>query len=135
MEYEVLSETAEFIANTGLLNPLSVAWELVPYSFVADWFLPVGSYLNNLDYDLGLRFLKGWITTKTLVSGHVESLGGTHSSGATTQTWSGGYISCEVSGITRQGMGSFPAVPYPRWKDPISLSHALNAIALLRTAF
>lgn len=33
----------------GLLNPLVVAWELVPLSFVADWFIPVGSYLNDLD--------------------------------------------------------------------------------------
>jgi hypothetical protein len=25
-----------------------VAWELVPYSFVIDWFIPIGSYLDNL---------------------------------------------------------------------------------------
>jgi hypothetical protein len=39
----------------GLLNPLEVAWELVPFSFVADWFLPVGSYLSALD--VPLRFV------------------------------------------------------------------------------
>lgn len=33
-------------ALAGLLDPLSVAWELVPYSFVADWFIPVGNYLS-----------------------------------------------------------------------------------------
>ncbi|UUW21430.1 MAG: maturation protein [Sanya fiers-like virus 56] len=33
----------------GLLNPLEVAWELVPFSFVADWFLPIGDYLSALD--------------------------------------------------------------------------------------
>lgn len=32
--------------SLGLLNPLSVAWELVPFSFVADWFIPVGNYLE-----------------------------------------------------------------------------------------
>lgn len=29
----------------GLTDPLSVAWELMPYSFVIDWFLPIGDYL------------------------------------------------------------------------------------------
>lgn len=36
-------------AMVGLTNPLSVAWELIPFSFVADWFLPIGKYLDSLD--------------------------------------------------------------------------------------
>lgn len=47
-------------ARLGLKNPLVVAWELVPLSFVADWFIPIGSYLDNLD-----------------VSNRFETLGGT----------------------------------------------------------
>lgn len=34
----------------GLLDPLSVAWELMPFSFVADWFIPVGQYLSANAY-------------------------------------------------------------------------------------
>lgn len=30
----------------GITDPLSVAWELMPYSFVFDWFLPIGDYLQ-----------------------------------------------------------------------------------------
>jgi len=30
---------------SGLTDPLSIAWELVPYSFVVDWFIPIGNYL------------------------------------------------------------------------------------------
>lgn len=37
------------LGRFGLTNPALVAWELVPFSFVADWFLPIGSYLNQLD--------------------------------------------------------------------------------------
>jgi len=33
----------------GLTNPALVVWELVPFSFVADWFLPIGDYLEGLD--------------------------------------------------------------------------------------
>lgn len=34
--------------SLGLADPLSVIWEIIPYSFVIDWFLPIGSYLDNL---------------------------------------------------------------------------------------
>lgn len=32
----------------GLTNPALIAWELVPLSFVADYFLPIGEYINAL---------------------------------------------------------------------------------------
>jgi len=38
----------------GLTNPLSIAWELVPFSFVVDWFLPIGNYLQSLTDFVGL---------------------------------------------------------------------------------
>lgn len=40
---------ANFSGQLGLLNPLEVAWELVPLSFVADWFIPIGDYFSSLD--------------------------------------------------------------------------------------
>ncbi|UUW21380.1 MAG: maturation protein [Sanya fiers-like virus 41] len=33
----------------GLTNPVLVAWELVPLSFVADWFSPLGDYFAQFD--------------------------------------------------------------------------------------
>ena len=33
--------------SLGLVDPLSIAWEVVPYSFVVDWFIPVGTYLST----------------------------------------------------------------------------------------
>lgn len=32
----------------GLNNPAALVWEATPYSFVCDWFLPIGSYLNSI---------------------------------------------------------------------------------------
>lgn len=37
----------DFYKLSGLTDPLSVAWELVPFSFVFDWFIPIGTYLQN----------------------------------------------------------------------------------------
>jgi hypothetical protein len=135
VEYEVLSQTAQFIANTGVLNPLSVAWELLPYSFVVDWFLPVGNYLNNLDYDLGLLFTKGWLNFKVKGTWHIGVVSGTYQGNTDArQTWSGGSYDAEVRSFRRTTLTSFPALTVPQWKNPISLKHAANAIALLGSA-
>lgn len=39
----------------GLVNPASIAWELVPFSFVVDWFIPVGAFLNSFTNFYGLQ--------------------------------------------------------------------------------
>lgn len=42
------------LSQLGFLNPLSVAWELTPWSFVLDWFVDVGGYISRMDFALGL---------------------------------------------------------------------------------
>nr|QDH90916.1 MAG: hypothetical protein H2RhizoLitter7333_000003 [Leviviridae sp.] len=44
-----------FLANQmGVVNPLSVLWEAVPYSFVVDWFTNVGQCLSSMSDFVGL---------------------------------------------------------------------------------
>ena len=43
----------------GLTNPASLAWELVPYSFVVDWLLPIGPVLQAMTAPAGLDFVAG----------------------------------------------------------------------------
>lgn len=52
------------VANYTSLNPLSIAWELLPYSFVVDWFVNVGGYLRNAETAMiyGRSFVRGWST-------------------------------------------------------------------------
>lgn len=56
-----LTNTASLL---GLTNPYEIAWELVPFSFVVDWIVPIGDYLSNLDADFGLTTLGHTIGTK-----------------------------------------------------------------------
>lgn len=35
------------VAGLGINNPASIVWEAIPFSFVLDWFLPVGNFLSN----------------------------------------------------------------------------------------
>lgn len=39
----------------GLLNPASIAWELVPYSFVLDWFANINTVLSQFTDFAGLN--------------------------------------------------------------------------------
>lgn len=43
-----ISEQLSIPRSLGLVDPLSVAWELMPLSFCVDWVYPVGSYFNTL---------------------------------------------------------------------------------------
>lgn len=44
-----MTEELSIERSLGLMDPWSVAWEVIPYSFVYDWFIPIGTYLENLN--------------------------------------------------------------------------------------
>lgn len=57
----VVSNEAAFNLNQwGLLNPANIAWNLVPFTFVIDWFLPIGRTLGALTGTAGLSQVMGW---------------------------------------------------------------------------
>lgn len=58
--------TAFTLNQLGLLNPASLAWNLLPYSFVVDWFLPVGDVFTALTSGIGVRNQIGCITYETV---------------------------------------------------------------------
>jgi hypothetical protein len=43
-----MEEEISFGRSLGLTDPFQVLWEITPFSFVFDWFLPVGAFLENL---------------------------------------------------------------------------------------
>lgn len=50
------------LSSLGLVSPWEVTWELVPFSFVVDWFLPVGDAISALSAPAGLSFVDGYET-------------------------------------------------------------------------
>lgn len=50
---------ARMLNQLGLINPASLVWELIPYSFVVDWFVPIGPVLQALTAPAGLIFVDG----------------------------------------------------------------------------
>lgn len=58
------------IERAGLLNPASVAWDLVPWSFVVNMFVNTGQLVNSITDFCGLSFSDG---TTTRSSAYVAS--------------------------------------------------------------
>lgn len=53
-----------WLANKmGLVNPATVLWEVTPFSFVVDWFVPVGRFLESFTDFVGLE-VRDDFTTK-----------------------------------------------------------------------
>ena len=50
------------LASVGATNPLDIAWEMIPYSFVVDWFVTIGQSLRAVDAGSYLSFKEGSVT-------------------------------------------------------------------------
>ncbi|DAD51312.1 maturation protein [ssRNA phage Gephyllon.4_22] len=115
------------LSQLELVNPLEIAWELLPYSFVIDWVLPIGNVLAAWTGTWGLSFLDGCITSRA--EGYA---GGFHKHGMSGWDFSGipSFWSIDQFGMRRENLNY--AVPGLYVKSPFSWIHAANALALLR---
>jgi len=128
--YLIIHEMTEQLAvprQLGLTDPASVVWELCPYSFVVDWFIPIGTYLSNLNQipHLNGRTLS---TFKVSAEANYDVSGDRHYSGCR------GLLT--QSEMTRS-IGSL-SVPFPTFvslPDALSPRRFLNALALTRQLF
>lgn len=70
----VLNPNLALLSDLGLINPAAIAWDKVPYSFVVNWFIPVGGYLNSLTDLVGYELTDTFVTTfvKKTASGTVR---------------------------------------------------------------
>jgi hypothetical protein len=131
----------------GLTDPLSVLWEVIPYSFVVDWFIPIGDYLSNINQ---IPYLTGrWLVCNVI---------GTK--GSPVWNWIGGpatYPFCGYHGsshryqsltikpsfkrragyYSRTPLGSPPSVPLPTFNTSGAIHgrRVWNAISLAHQRF
>lgn len=117
----------DVLTLSGLLDPAGMIWERIPFSFVFDWFLPIGDWLQARQLPQGL---KGQFVTSTLRKWRVaapKGLGNYHIEAP--------YYYYEMGSFTRE-ISTTLTVPFPDVKPArkiASLVHAANAIALLST--
>lgn len=112
-----------FISNAsriGLVNPLEMAWEIVPWSFAVDWVMPIGNFLSGLSAHAGLTFMGGYDAQR-----YEGTLEGRPYGSANVGSCNG-----EVFHFNRSKLSGFPSI-VPYVKSPFSTQHIGNAIALL----
>lgn len=129
----VADKTSSYLTSLGLDNPLYVAWQLVPYSFVLDWMLPVSDWLHALSGPLSLTFVDGFRST------HIEHVsewsGGPYGISRfdpRTIYWSGpAKAELRLVELDREAMSGFPIVsPYVRLPglNPTRIADAITLI-------
>jgi len=125
-QYVAYLEERDVARLAGLSDPLSVVWEKLPYSFVIDWFIPIGNWLS--------------------ARGLAQSLTGTFVKTISHYSYSRGLVSvgpCEIRLADKIGEETFNVsrtvsssldVPTPTVKplnQIVGWKHAANAVALL----
>lgn len=70
--YRLDSAFAASALSLGITDPVSLAYELLPLSFVADWFLDVQGFLQQFSAFRGKTFLGGWKTVRKETFLHFE---------------------------------------------------------------
>lgn len=115
--------------SLGLTDPSSLIWENIPFSFIADWFIPIGTFLENRYVLSCLRDDSLW-TDFHKCKMTVEPLPWPGNPYAGTKATSS-YASLNRV-VYRDG--SFP-IRSPEFHFPKqSITHFLNSVALLRVA-
>lgn len=118
--YKISDPSMKMLSQFGITNPLLLAWELIPYSFVVDWLFPVGNFLSSLDALNGTSDLRV-ITAATEV--HTWSHQGKYG-GGTPNIFTG-------LRYTRNAPKTTLALPKLGYKPSSSLTAVLNGLALL----
>lgn len=117
------------LALLGVKDPRAVIWELVPFSFIADWFIPVGNYLEqiNLRSALSGTFLISYLNVATTTNYKLVRK-------VPTDSDEYQYYNATAIQAGRIVLSSLPKPQLPQVKplsEIVTWQHAVNAVALV----
>lgn len=139
VRYKVPSGSPSFENAFGLNNPYVVAWELLPFSFVADWFVPVGDFLSNLTATNGLSFHSGTRSRsyEATIRNNITAGKPYPDQGGTRTPYLDGtaIVEQQKRGKSRTVLLDFPSPRLGEFKWPQSVDQALSALSLIQVVF
>lgn len=119
------------LQNYTSLNPASIVYELIPFSFVLDWMWDYGSYLRNLESSFTLSPFVSNLGVSTLTVSDIRAAASGQTEGGTIRRINVGGQVKRVK-FSRTTHASIP-VPYlPSFGGNLGLDRGFNSIALLR---
>ncbi len=126
--YAVITDSFVHTAQQyGTQDPLGLAWDLIPYSFVVDWAMPIGNVLGALASIRGLTFLDGVTIQRMEGKGQFSRKFGTTGYYPLVEQ----RVAYELFKTVRTKLTAFPT-PMTYFKSPFSHQHVVDVLALLR---
>ena len=128
LDFLLDSDVLKTLSETGISDPATLAWELLPWSFAVDWVVPVGDWLMARSATKGFLFSAGSYTHWLEQGRTVKNPKGSGYSGS----WEG-YAYCK-----RMLRGIYTSAPSPvlvrkpSWLGGEPEQRLLTAISLLR---
>ena len=122
------------LSSLGLINPVEIVWEVLPYSFVVDWGFQISDWLSALTADIGYSFITGGQSRTSKLKQVSSSVDISLSANEESIVVNPPRIRGKAFNFERSCYGGTPA-PGVYVKNPISLTHVANALSLLAEAF
>jgi len=122
------SPLAAWISDHGLVNPLSLAWELTTLSWAADYFIGVGKFLEALDAPLYWGRVACWETVKSSIIYHdVYTGNGSYIDDLARPDF---FASCTQTSRLASREVRVPHAVLPQWNPRISTIRGVTLAAL-----
>ncbi len=114
----------------GLANPAALAWELMSWSFVIDWLLPIGAVLNALTASSGLIWVDGSVSVRLKGRGNYEQRKNFDTQEIYGMSHSHANGRIIYDGYRRSTLGTWPQPGLWLDQDPFRGDRPLKAAAL-----
>lgn len=120
----------------GITNPALVVWELIPFSFVFDWFVQVGNYLQAVTALDGVTVRRGMQSSVDTYAYSCVFPSSVHTEGSYTYSGSGLNISCTIRQYSRYTWLPDPSELYPPTAKGIhNMDRLVTSLALIRGTY
>lgn len=131
LDYQPGNTFLSSLSSVGMTNPLEVIYERVPFSFILDWFLPVGDWLSAMDAAYGWQFLSGSCSFLTKTQVNFSSAGTSRPDIVRLYQLAG---SGRTTYLSRKVYSTSPLPKFPGIQNPVSTKRMADGLSLLSQA-
>jgi hypothetical protein len=116
---------ADFVPSRVILNPITTGWEVVPYSFVIDWFFNIGQALNAMSFlTLNDQYTACWSYSMSVTrTASMEAIWAPNYEGSSTQTVLQSYE------VIRRQPCNVPLLP--AWENRLDIPKYIDILGLI----